>query len=35
MTLTLKGFEPQQEAIVYYDWQLGFAGRLRLSLSFC
>jgi hypothetical protein len=26
VTLTVKGREPQQEAILYYDWQLGFAG---------
>ncbi len=26
VTLTVKGAEPQQEAILYYDWQLAFAG---------
>jgi hypothetical protein len=26
VTLVVKGSEPQREAIVYYDWQLGFAG---------
>jgi hypothetical protein len=25
-TLTVKGLEPQQEAVLYYDWQLAFAG---------
>jgi hypothetical protein len=26
VVLTIKGAEPQQEAVMYYDWQLGFAG---------
>ena len=26
VTLVVKGSEPQREAIVYYDWQLAFAG---------
>lgn len=34
VTLTVKGSEPQREAILYYDWQLGFAGGC-MSLSSC
>jgi hypothetical protein len=26
LTLTAKGLEPQLEAVMYYDWQLAFAG---------
>ena len=32
LTLTAKGLEPQLEAVVYYDWQLVFAGSCIIFL---